>query len=825
MPIKINWPLKKGDSPPSQAKPSQQRERQQTATETGTTSFLGFAFNRFSLISYCFVGLWAVSGAIAAASNPDWVQWMERHTQALFYQVRVVPPPPKDIVILAIDDYSLNQGKMYAQDPQKLASFEPIQTWPWKREAYATAISRLIAAGAKSVAVDLILESPSAYGEEDDTKLRRVLQQHPGRVTLAAMYEGNDIRAGRTNRLIFPNPVFDVPGVSIGSINFPLEPDGRIHRLSSQFPKLWAKNNPDLAATLYEFVGVPSSFDRMALEASELSYPSPQGENIFYYQPNQAFETISFSDVIDEDNWKTYLQEGDFFRDKIVLIGPTSASLQDIHRTPVSTQMPGVEIHAHAIATLLEGRSIAFAFPQPLPRALLVFFGIFGTGLLLSWRKQWFVCMGGAAGLAALWMGASYLLFTGKGLIIPTAVPVLAVILNGVSCGTIGGLRELARKRQLRQTFKHYASSPIVQEIISQQDDLQDLLDEREQELLASKLGGRYRIVRRLSAGGFGETYIAEDTQRPGNPQCVVKQLRPMSDNPKIWQLARRLFLKEAEMLEKLGTHNRIPQLLAYFEEGQEFYLVEEFVAGIPLSFELTAIGKMSEFQAVALLGDILPVLDFIHTEGVVHRDIKPDNIIRRQADGQLVLIDFGAVKEMRTQLGDRDEQTQLTIAIGTKGYTPKEQAAGSPRLNSDLYALGTIAIQGLTALHPSKLREDPYTGEILWQDGVKISAQLAAIIDKMVRSNFRDRYQSAADVLADLQPLMNALPPELIPMPPQVFPKSTAKDLTEPLDGTDETLAAPGASWRPGLRDDTIPWNPPERQGSDSQGSVNSDQ
>jgi len=803
MPIKFNWLQKNRNSSPAEASSSKERKL------TGASSLLGTVFNPFNLVSYLLVGVWAVGGAIATASDRDFVQWIERNAHALFYQVRFAPPPPTDIVIVAIDDYSLAQGKLYLEDPENLASFEPLQTWPWKREAYAIAISRLMEAGAKSVAIDLILESPSAYGAEDDAKLRRVLEQYPGRVTLAAAYETDEIRTGSLNRLLRPNPVFDIPGVSVGSINFPLEPDGRIHRLASQFPKLWAENNPDLAQTLYEFVGVPPSFDEMALKASGLNYSHPQGENIFFYRSTPAFESVSFSNIIDPENWETYLQEGNYFRDKIVLIGPTSTYFQDIHRTPVSSQMPGVEIHAHAIATLLEGRSVAFAFPHPLSRGLLVFVGVFGTGLLLSWRKQWLACLGGAAGLAVIWVGASYILFTWGHLIIPTAVPVAAIVLSGISCGTIGGLRELSRKRQLRQTFKHYASSPIVQEIISQQDDLQDLLNEREQELLATTLGGRYRIVRRLSAGGFGETYVAEDTQRPGNPQCVVKQLRPISDNPKIWKLARRLFLKEAEMLEKLGKHDRIPQLLAYFEEGKEFYLVEEFVAGIPLSFELTAIGKMSEFQIVALLRDILPILSFIHSQGVVHRDIKPDNIIRRQADGQLVLIDFGAVKEMRTQLSERDEQTQLTIAIGTKGYTPKEQAAGSPRLNSDLYALGTIAIQALTQLHPTKLAEDPQTGEVLWQDKAKIGSQLAAIISKMVRSNFRDRYQSADAVLEDLRSMVEKLPPEFASAPPILKHShpAIANTPTE-TDANDDTLAAPEQGWRPGLRDETIPWD-----------------
>ncbi len=197
--------------------------------------------------------------------------------------------------------------------------------------------------------------------------------------------------------------------------------------------------------------------------------------------------------------------------------------------------------------------------------------------------------------------------------------------------------------------------------------------------LLGRLLDGRYQVVHVLCKGGFGQTYIAQDTRRPGHPKCVVKHLKPASNDPDFLQTARRLFITEAETLEQVGCHDQIPRLLAYFEENQEFYLVEEFIEGLTLKAELKPDHRWTEDEVVQLLQGILGILEFIHSHGVIHRDIKPDNIIKRQRDGRLVLIDFGAVKQVQTQLLTLQGQTNTTIVIGTPGYMPIEQGHGRP--------------------------------------------------------------------------------------------------------------------------------------------------
>ncbi|MDF5706729.1 MAG: serine/threonine-protein kinase [Nostoc sp. S4] len=272
--------------------------------------------------------------------------------------------------------------------------------------------------------------------------------------------------------------------------------------------------------------------------------------------------------------------------------------------------------------------------------------------------------------------------------------------------------------------------------------------------MLGQLLDGRYQVLQVLGGGGFGQTYIAQDTHRPGFPKCVVKHLKPVTRSPEFLETARRLFTSEAETLEQLGNHDQIPRLLAYFEDNQEFFLVQEFIEGHTLKVELPPNQRWTQEQVIQLLQQILGILQFIHSHSVIHRDIKPDNIIRRQRDGKLVLIDFGAVKQIQTQLLTVAGQTGASIIIGTPGYMSTEQGQGKPRPNSDIYSLGIIGIQALTGLHPINFEEDPDTGEISWQHQANVSSELASVLSKMVLHHFKQRYQSAAEILRVLEHL-----------------------------------------------------------------------
>lgn len=272
--------------------------------------------------------------------------------------------------------------------------------------------------------------------------------------------------------------------------------------------------------------------------------------------------------------------------------------------------------------------------------------------------------------------------------------------------------------------------------------------------MLGNTLVGRYQIISHLGGGGFGETFVACDTHLPGSPQCVVKKLKPQANDPDTLQTARRLFDTEAQVLYQLGTHDRIPQLLAYFEENQEFYLVQEFIEGHDLSQEIIPGKPLSQDQVICLLQEILDILEFVHRQKVIHRDINPRNIIRRKPDDKLVLIDFGAVKQITTQVITPSGKTKFTVAIGTPGYIPSEQAQGNPKFSSDIYALGILGIQALTGLSPEQLEKDADTSEIIWQKHTSVSDDFAKVLDKMVCYDFRERYRSAGIVLQALNDL-----------------------------------------------------------------------
>lgn len=281
--------------------------------------------------------------------------------------------------------------------------------------------------------------------------------------------------------------------------------------------------------------------------------------------------------------------------------------------------------------------------------------------------------------------------------------------------------------------------------------------------MIGQTLKGGYKIISKLGQGGFGETYLAEDLDLPGTPQCVVKRLQPQFRDPSTLQKAKELFDVEAKVLYQLGHHDQIPRLLAHFEENQEFYLVQELIDGQDLSQQEIKPGyRLSEQQVIGILQDVLQILEFVHQQSVIHRDLKPGNLMRRYRDSKLVLIDFGAVKEITTVMANSPGQTNTTVAIGTPGYTPSEQSNRKPQFNSDIYALGIIGIQALTGILPHQLPIAPKTHEISWRDLVQVNPKLADILDKMVRYDFRERYQSATQVLQAL----NTLQPQTKPIP-----------------------------------------------------------
>jgi serine/threonine protein kinase, bacterial len=268
-------------------------------------------------------------------------------------------------------------------------------------------------------------------------------------------------------------------------------------------------------------------------------------------------------------------------------------------------------------------------------------------------------------------------------------------------------------------------------------------------------LRARYQIIEPLGQGGFGATFLAKDISLPGQPSCVVKQLRPSSSSPRVLEMARELFKREAKTLGQLGDHPQVPRLLDYFEAEQQFYLVQEYVKGWTLKQEVKQSGRFNESDVKNFLLEILPVVQYIHGQGVIHRDIKPANIIRRSQDSHLVLIDFGAVKDQVSQtllLDPADQSANTKFSVGTFSFAPPEQMALRPIFASDIYALGMTCLYLLTGKSPKDLDFDAVTGEIVWQPHVQVSPDFARILSKMLKPMVGHRFQSTADVIKALK-------------------------------------------------------------------------
>jgi serine/threonine protein kinase/tetratricopeptide (TPR) repeat protein len=265
-------------------------------------------------------------------------------------------------------------------------------------------------------------------------------------------------------------------------------------------------------------------------------------------------------------------------------------------------------------------------------------------------------------------------------------------------------------------------------------------------------LRNRYRIIQPLGQGGFGKTFIAQDIDKL-NEQCVVKQLSAQLQGTQAKEKSIELFNREAQQLQKLQKNDQIPDLMAYFEENSQLYLVQELINGHTLLQELEQQGRFNELQIRQILWDLLPVLAFVHDQGVIHRDLKPENVLRRQEDQRLILIDFGISKQL-----SHATSTSASILAGSWGYAAPEQMreGGSVGPASDLYALGAICFHLLTGVNPWSLWQmQGYSWLTAWQTHLQgqLSPDLVHVLNQLLQFEPRQRYNSAHEVLRDLQP------------------------------------------------------------------------
>ncbi|MDJ0705917.1 MAG: protein kinase family protein [Leptolyngbyaceae cyanobacterium MO_188.B28] len=277
-------------------------------------------------------------------------------------------------------------------------------------------------------------------------------------------------------------------------------------------------------------------------------------------------------------------------------------------------------------------------------------------------------------------------------------------------------------------------------------------------------LGGRYQPIRVIGSSQLGKTYLMADAHYPDFPKCIVKHLELPGKNPTTLKFISKFLKRKVGILEKLGEHDQIPEILAFFEEGRNFYIIQEYIPGHSLATELIPGKPWPEVDVIELLKELLEILIFAQAYGVIHCRIKPSNIIRRQTDGKLVLTDFGIAKEVNSQIMKAGGQLETADLTDTSVYLPPEQLNGQSHFSNDFYALGILAIQALTGLAPADLPtarqiSQSKTKPLAWQGKAQVNSELAIVINKAISPDPSRRYQRASDLLADLQGIVMSCP------------------------------------------------------------------
>jgi CHASE2 domain-containing sensor protein len=691
-----------------------------------------------------------VTAAIVGCRVLGVLQGLELPAFDLLMRLRPDEGPDPRILVVAITDKDVAR-----------------YNWPLTDRLLEQTLANLELHQPRAIGLDLFRDLPREPGH---AALRKRLERSDTIIPICAV--GVDGSAG-----VAPPP--NVPEDFVGFADLVVDPDGVIRRnLMSFHPRegnckttnslslqlavsyLAAEGiQPQYTAEQYPQLG-PVTFRPLSATGGGYQQVDVNGYQILlnYRSPRNVARTVSLAEVLSNRVNPKWIQ------DRVVMIGSADPSLKDTFYTPYTAgeinrqPMPGVMIHANMVSQILsavqDGRSLFWYWPDWAEAVWILGWALVGGAL--AWRVRHPMRLGLATLLAVGSLSGVCFVGFWAALWLPWIPTAIALVLTGASLVAYAAYQSQQEQKQFALRVSEQEQAIVQLQALLQQSQIATEASDGSpppiRDYLNRVLRDRYRLRKILGAGGFAQTFLAEDTQRPGNPLCVVKHLRPASDNPQFVQVARRLFTAEAEILEALGKHDRIPQLLAYFEEDQEFFLVEEFIEGHSLADELPPHQPLSEVDVLSLLKDVMEILAFIHHYQVIHRDIKPSNVIRRHHDRRLVLIDFGAVKQMNPSLSAEPESR--TVVVGTPGYAPPEQLSGHPVLSSDVYALGVVGIQALTGLQPKEFPRNTATGDFLWNVNIKVSRPFVDLLNRMVRYHFSDRYPSAVECLHDLERL-----------------------------------------------------------------------
>lgn len=278
-------------------------------------------------------------------------------------------------------------------------------------------------------------------------------------------------------------------------------------------------------------------------------------------------------------------------------------------------------------------------------------------------------------------------------------------------------------------------------------------------------LEDRYFIQKLLGQGSLGRTYLAHDQQQ-NDAAVVLKEFSPVVSDYRNGQPSKALFQREATLLCSV-KHPQLPDGLACFESDGRLFFVQQYIDGVTYSALLRARYKegktFTEKEICAWLKSLLPVLDYIHEQGIIHRDISPDNILLAPDSGLPMLVDFGVGKHTVSAPASVDGAQgdgQMPVYVepmnlgGKIGYAPNEQVRlGVCSPSSDLYALGLTSVVLLTGQPPSTLLNQ-YFWRWDWRSHTEVSLAFGLILDKLIADTRASRYSTTLEVLHDVMHL-----------------------------------------------------------------------
>lgn len=409
--------------------------------------------------------------ALLALLESPWHERLEGGLSDAFFQLRGTEDFGGEIVILGINSESM---EFFDDEIDAHPDLGLLTDWPWPREVHARLLDKLVDAGARVVAFDVLFLGPSLYGDGDDALLREALERHAERVVVASDFEKLDQGRGRSQLMV---PFEDVVPPALrnemtGYVSYWPDRGGVIRRATFETTEAVATglSRRPLEGEV-RLRSLPAAIVEKADEGANIpgwaSYPI-----INYSGPSGTFARYPVFQVLHDRYWERNLRGGNVFDDKIVLIGATAGFMQDSHQTPFGA-MAGVEVHANAVRMLMEE-----SFPREATLAgeigLTLFAALCMTGIL-RWGGPYllkFVLIGLAG---AAWFGVSFVLFDRANFLVVTVSPYVALFGAGLSGLALQFSVEQVEKRRLRRTFDTFVSPDVAEYLMEHPEDYEKM--------------------------------------------------------------------------------------------------------------------------------------------------------------------------------------------------------------------------------------------------------------------------------------------------------------------------------------------------------------